>query len=106
MPLLTVMANTLGIAGGFVIAMTYLDLNYAVFMKQLINSLQIKDIITGLVKSLAFAWIIVVVGAHRGFTVHGGAEGVGKFTTSSVVTAIFMVIMADCIFSLIFYFNW
>jgi phospholipid/cholesterol/gamma-HCH transport system permease protein len=99
------MANVLGIFGGFLIAVTYLQIGPATFIDQLIRALEVKDLMTGLVKSVAFAWIIVFVGAHRGFQVRGGAEGVGIATTSSVVQAIFMVIAADAFFSLIFYFG-
>lgn len=104
-PLLTVMADVLGILGGFFIAVTYLQVGATPFLDQLTGALQVKDILTGLVKSVAFAWIIVFVGAHRGFSVHGGAEGVGRATTSSVVQAIFLVIAADAFFSLLFYFG-
>lgn len=104
-PLLTVVANLLGITGGFLIAITYLDLSPSVFLNQLLDALRVKDLMTGLIKSIAFGWIIVFVGAHRGFQVKGGAEGVGIATTSSVVQAIFMVIAADAFFSLIFYFG-
>lgn len=104
-PLLTVVADLLGIIGGFIIAVTYLDLSVGVFANELLDALRVKDLLTGLVKSVAFGWIIVFVGAHRGFQVRGGAEGVGIATTSSVVQAIFMVIAADAFFSLIFYFG-
>lgn len=104
-PLLTVMADALGIFGGFIIGITYLQLAPGIFIDELISSLAIKDIFTGLIKSVSFAWIIVFVGAHRGFRVHGGAEGVGIATTMSVVQAIFLVIAADAFFSLVFYFG-
>ncbi len=104
-PLLTTLANLCGILGAFVIAILYLDLNAEPFLRQLQNALVVRDLMTGLVKSVAFAWIIVFVGAHKGFRARGGAVGVGLATTSSVVTAIFSVIVADCIFSVIFYFG-
>lgn len=104
-PLLTVISDTLGILGGFAIAVTYLQLGAQAFLDQLISALQIKDIVTGLVKSVSFAWIIVFVAAFRGFRVRGGAEGVGLATTASVVQSIFMVIAADAFFSLLFYFG-
>lgn len=104
-PLLTVMSDALGILGGFLIAVTYLQLGVSSFLDQLIGALQVKDVLTGLVKSVAFAWIIVFVAAHRGFRVHGGAEGVGLATTASVVQSIFGVIAADAFFSLLFYFG-
>lgn len=104
-PLLTVMANVLGILGGFIIAVTYLKLGAEPFWDRLMGALVIKDVLTGLIKSVSFAWIIVFVGAHRGFRVYGGAEGVGIATTASVVQAIFLVIVADAFFSLLFYFG-
>jgi len=104
-PLLTVTSDLLGIMGGFVIAVFYLGLGINAFTKELIEALFIKDLLTGLVKSVAFAWIIVFVAAFRGFRVRGGAEGVGLATTASVVQAIFMVIAADAFFSLLFYFG-
>jgi len=102
-PLLTMMANLLGILGGFVIALVSLEIGPEAFGLRLMNSLMLWDIVTGLIKSVAFAWIIVFVGAHRGFQVYGGAVGVGKATTDSVVQAIFAVIVADAFFSIIFY---
>ena len=104
-PLLTVMSDALGILGGFVIAVTYLQLGVESFSSQLLQALVVKDLLTGLVKSVAFSWIIVFVGSHRGFQVRGGAEGVGLATTSAVVQAIFLVIVADAFFSLVFYFG-
>lgn len=104
-PLLTTLANVCGIAGGLFIGVTYLDLSPQMFLSRLMDSLALKDLLTGLVKSVSFAWIIVFIGAHRGFSVRGGAEGVGVATTGSVVQAIFAVIVADAFFSLVFYFG-
>ena len=104
MPLLSLIATIVGILGGLVIALFYLGLTPVVYLREAIEVLQAKDIITGLIKSVAFAWIIVVIGAHCGFRVRGGAEGVGRTTTASVVTSIFGVVLADCFFSLLFYF--
>lgn len=104
-PLLTVMSDCLGIVGGFLVAVIYLQLGAGAFYNQLIGALELKDIFTGLIKSVSFAWIIAFVAAHRGFKVKGGAEGVGIATTMSVVQAIFAVIAADAFFSLLFYFR-
>ena len=56
-------------------------------------------------KSILFSWLIVLIGAHFGFNVKGGAEGVGKATTASVVAAIFAVIITDALLSIVFYFD-
>lgn len=104
MPLLSLIATLVGIFGGLVIALFYLEITPVAYLREAIDVLATKDIVTGLVKSVAFAWIIVIIGAHYGFRVTGGAEGVGRTTTASVVAAIFGVVVADCFFSLVFYF--
>lgn len=105
MPLLTMLSMIVGILGALVIGVTYLDLGVKPFYNEVVFALILKDILTGLLKSLVFAWIIVLVGAFYGFRVKGGAEGVGRATTASVVASIFMVIVADSILGLLFYFG-
>ena len=105
MPLLTILADLVGILGGFIIGITYLQLSPQAFLNELLTVLILKDIFTGLIKSIVFAWIIVIIGSYYGMQVKGGAEGVGKATTASVVASIFLVIVADSIMGLIFYFN-
>ena len=105
MPLLTVLSMIIGIGGALVIGVTYLDIGVKPFYNEVVSALVLKDVLTGLVKSIVFAWIIVLVGAFYGFRVKGGAEGVGKATTASVVASIFMVILADSLLGLIFYFG-
>ncbi|UCE07897.1 MAG: MlaE family lipid ABC transporter permease subunit [bacterium] len=105
MPLLTILADLVGILGGFVIAITYLQLSASAFFNELVTVLILKDVLTGLFKSVIFAWIIVIVACYQGLRVTGGAEGVGRATTASVVASIFFVIVADSILGLIFYFE-
>ncbi len=105
MPLLVTMSILIGIVGGLLIAVTYLNLSVTSFYNQALNALILKDIVVGLGKSVVFAWVIVVVGSYYGFQVKGGAEDVGKATTQSVVASIFYIILLDAIFSLIFYFG-
>ncbi len=104
-PMLTILSMVIGIFGALVIAVTYLNLSISPFLNEVANALFLKDVLTGLLKSFIFAWIIVLVGAYYGFDVKGGAEGVGRVTTASVVTSIFLVILADSIIGLIFYFG-
>lgn len=105
MPLLTIMSDFVGIFGGFIIGVTYLELSPSAFINELLTVIFMIDVVSGLVKSLVFAWIIVIVGSYFGFTVKGGAEGVGKATTASVVASIFVIIIADSILGLLFYFG-
>ena len=104
-PLLTVYSMVIGIIGAMLVGITYLGVGIEPFYNQVINALIIRDVITGVVKSFVFAWIIVLVAAYYGFRVKGGAEVVGRATTASVVVSIFLVIVADSILGLIFYFG-
>jgi phospholipid/cholesterol/gamma-HCH transport system permease protein len=103
LPFLTIIADILGIAGGLVIAVTYLDISPVVFMHRMQKSLYIRDIIFGVIKSCVFGYIIVITGSFFGFRVEHGAEGVGKVTTTAVVVALTLVIIADSIMGLVFY---
>ena len=90
-----------GIFGGFIIGVTRLDLSPMAFLHEAISSLVVMDVLNNLIKSGIFGFIIVTVGAFYGLRVSGGAEGVGRSTTNSVVTSIFLIIVADCIYSFI-----
>lgn len=105
MPLLTIMALFIGLIGGFVVAVTYMQLSPQTFFNELFISLLFWDVLTGVIKSISFAVIITIVGTYRGLNFSGGADGVGRATTSSVVTSIFTIIVMDSIWGLIFYFN-
>ncbi len=96
---LGVTSAVIGTAGGLIIAVYYLDLSVTAFVIEAVGSLSLGDLFHNLSKSMVFGIIIVVVGMFFGLRVKGGAEGVGRATTSSVVTAIFLIILADCAFS-------
>jgi len=68
-----------------------------------VHSMVLRDIVTGLVKSIAFATIIVQVGCLEGFRVRGGPDAVGRSATAAVVKSTFLVILADAVFTAIFY---
>ncbi|MFW5657394.1 MAG: ABC transporter permease [Bacteroidota bacterium] len=102
-PFLTVLASVAGIIGGLTTAYFYLNVTPEIFYTRIGNVLYNKDIITGLVKSIVFAALIVLTGSYYGFMVDRGAEGVGRVTTKSVVVAISLVIVADSLMSLLFY---
>lgn len=104
LPVLTIYADTLGIFGGYIICVLKLGISGSMFMHMVLSSLVIKDITTGLIKSLFFGMIIALVGCHQGLNVRGGAEGVGRATTLSVVISFIMIIASDCFFTVLFYF--
>ncbi len=102
-PLLTIMATVVGIFGGFLVAIGTLDLTPQAFFLEAQSALYRWDIITGQIKSVVFAWLIVIFAAFFGFRVTGGPEGVGRATTKAVVASIFAVIVADSLLGLLFY---
>lgn len=102
LPLLTVYADVLGVAGGMLMAHSELDVGYADFLDRLQRALRLSDFLVGIGKAPIFAAIIAVIGCHQGFEVAGDAESVGHRTTVSVVRAIFFVIVTDALFSVAF----
>jgi phospholipid/cholesterol/gamma-HCH transport system permease protein len=103
-PCLTIIADLIGIIGGFLVSVFSLGMNPNLYFSYMVDFLLMKDIAAGLIKSVVFGIIIAVIGCYYGFSVTGGAEGVGKATTSSVVTSIFLIIVANFLFAVIFYF--
>jgi len=97
------MADILGILGGMMVAYFYLDISFIAFYNRMADTLMLRDIILGIVKSLVFAGLIVQTSTYFGLHVKGGAVGVGKYTTKAVVSSIFYVILADSAMSLLFY---
>jgi phospholipid/cholesterol/gamma-HCH transport system permease protein len=105
MPCLTLISDLMGILGGAIFEIIQLDQTFRMFLTATRDFLVMRDITTGLIKSLVFGLIITGVGCYEGFSVEGGAEGVGKATTSSVVVSIFLIIFADVIFTGVFYYT-
>ena len=106
LPLLTIMADFVGILGGTIIGLVSLDIPATVFLNQVFSSLLLKDLLTGLVKSASFAWFIAIISVHHGLNFSGGAEGVGRATTAAVVSSLFGIIVLDAFWGLVFYLKW
>ncbi len=104
LPVLTILADFMGILGGFAVGVTTLGIDPAPYIDNSITSMQMKDVITGLVKSGVFAVIIVMVGSYMAFIIEGGAEKVGQNTRSAVVVSMVLIIIADLLFTTLFYF--
>jgi phospholipid/cholesterol/gamma-HCH transport system permease protein len=102
LPLLTVYTDVTGVLGGMLMARTQLGLSFDVFVERLDAAIEISTFLTGLCKAPVFAAIIALVGCHRGFQAEGSADSVGRETTISVVQAIFLVIVTDAAFSIVF----
>ncbi len=104
MPCLVIFANMVGMIGGYLIGRFSVHINTSYYIRLTLDALALKDIYTGLFKSLFFAAIIAIISCYQGFIVRGGAEGVGKATTQSVVLSIQLIIIVDSFWNAIFYF--
>ena len=102
-PLLTLFADIVGILGGLLIAMISLDIQFITFLNRGLQIAEVWDFAQGIIRSFVFGWLIVLISSWYGMHASGGAEGVGKATTSSVVVSIFMIVVADSLLGLLFY---
>jgi len=102
LPLLTVFADVLGVLGGMIMARQQLDVGYNEFLDRFVKAVVTSTALTGVGKAPVFAVIIAVTGCYQGFRTRGGADSVGRQTTRSVVQSIFLVIVADALFSIVF----
>jgi phospholipid/cholesterol/gamma-HCH transport system permease protein len=102
LPLLTFYANIMGLIGGA--AMCYFDLGISIpaFMRQLNEAINVNTLMVGLIKAPVFAFVISLVGCYEGFQVERNAASVGLLTTRSVVESVFLVIVLDAAFSIMF----
>jgi phospholipid/cholesterol/gamma-HCH transport system permease protein len=95
LPLLTLIADSVGIGGGWVVSTQFFGINSSSFMAAVWEGLTTDDIIGGFVKSTIFALIIAIVACRQGLKTEGGTVGVGRSTTSAVVATSILIIVAD-----------
>jgi phospholipid/cholesterol/gamma-HCH transport system permease protein len=95
MPLLVVFADLVGIAGGYFVSVNLLGSNPYVYINKTFQYLEMKDILTGLLKASVFGGLIALISCYHGFIAEGGAEGVGRATTRAVVTSSMVVLISD-----------
>jgi phospholipid/cholesterol/gamma-HCH transport system permease protein len=103
-PLLTMYSFIFGIGGGMLVGVLGLDLTVFTYIQQTLKAITTFDVVTSLIKSMVFAVLIAGTGCQRGFQAQGGAESVGRLTTSAVVAAIFLVIVADSAFAVVLHY--
>lgn len=93
LPLLVVVADIIGIMGGYVVATEKLGFNKAIYLKNTVTYLETEDVVSGLVKAAIFGFLIAFSGCYNGYSASKGAEGVGKATTNAVVTASVLILL-------------
>ncbi|MBI4652538.1 ABC transporter permease [Candidatus Desantisbacteria bacterium] len=103
MPLLTIIANAIAIIGGAATGQLSFGLNFNAFINKIIETLTLNDLYSGLIKSIFFGGIIALIGCYKGFTTTGGAEGVGRSTTNSVVISSMLILISDYYLTIILY---
>jgi phospholipid/cholesterol/gamma-HCH transport system permease protein len=94
-PMLVVLADAIGILGGYIVAVTYLGANPVVYLNNTFQFLDMDDLTSGLIKSAVFGFLLALVGCQCGFDTKGGAEGVGRSTTTAVVMGSLSILIAD-----------
>jgi len=95
LPTLTVIGNLIGVLGGLLIAVTELHVGRDFYLNSLLQILLLNDVLSGIGKSFFFAYFIGIIACHSGLGVSGGADGVGRATTSTVVAASITVLISD-----------
>jgi phospholipid/cholesterol/gamma-HCH transport system permease protein len=102
LPLLTFYSDIMGLIGGAVMCYFQLNITIPVFLRQLNEAVSINTLMVGLIKAPVFAFVIALVGCYEGFQVERNAASVGQLTTRSVVESVFLVIVLDAAFSIMF----
>jgi phospholipid/cholesterol/gamma-HCH transport system permease protein len=103
LPLLVVVADILGVMGGFIIATAKLGFNAATYLNSTIDFVQTDDVVSGLVKAAVFGVLIALMGCYQGYNSKGGAQGVGAATTSAVVAASVLILAFDYVLTELFF---
>jgi phospholipid/cholesterol/gamma-HCH transport system permease protein len=99
LPLLTVVADAMGIIGGLLIAVFQEGLTASFYFTRVFRSLGFNDLLLGFTKPAVFAFIIAIIGCHNGLRTRGGADGVGRSTTNTVYAASIAILIADFFFT-------
>ncbi len=95
LPCLTILADGIGIFGGYIVGVEILGVNPLVYIRSSFEYLEMNDVVSGLVKSGVFGVIIAMIGCFQGFYAAGGAEGVGQATTRAVVVSMMLILISD-----------
>src|SRR5919206_2232135 len=97
LPLLVLVADVIGVFGGFLVSTYKLDFNPASYISRSVDFLQTEDVVAGLVKAAAFGFIVTLMGCYNGYHSRGGAQGVGAATTYAVVSSSILILVFDYI---------
>lgn len=102
LPLLTLVADTIGVAGGWLVAVRLLAVDPTVYVRNTLEFLVFWDVGSGLIKAAAFGFIIALMGCYHGYNATGGARGVGRATTDAVVSSAILIFAVDYLLTSVF----
>ncbi|MGM9572293.1 MAG: MlaE family ABC transporter permease [bacterium] len=105
LPILVTFADIVGTLSGYLMSAACTDLTFTAYIDSIKLLLTTHDIVSGFIKALFFGLIIVLIGCYQGFAVRGGASGVGRATTQSVVVSIIFIFLSNCFFTAVFFQN-
>ena len=103
MPFLVLIADIIGVFGGYIVAVYQLGFNPSIYLKNTWDFLQVMDVVSGLVKASVFGFIVTLLGCYNGFYSKGGAQGVGQATTNAVVSASILLLAFNYVLTLAFF---
>jgi phospholipid/cholesterol/gamma-HCH transport system permease protein len=103
LPLLTVIGDTIGVLGGYVVSVYNLGFTPSTYLKNTVDFATHQDIVSGLIKAAVFGFIVALMGCYNGFNSKGGAQGVGNATTNAVVSSSILILAADFILTAILF---
>ncbi len=103
LPLLVLVADAIGILGGYLVGVYKLDFNEQSYLRNTIDFLQVMDVVSGLVKAAVFGFLIALMGCYHGYHSRGGAQGVGAATTNAVVSASILILTANYLITELFF---
>ncbi len=103
LPLLVVVADILGVMGGFIVSTMKLGFNAVTYLHNTLDFVQTVDVVSGLVKAAVFGFLIALMGCYQGYNSRGGAEGVGAATTAAVVSASILILAFDYVLTEMFF---
>lgn len=95
LPILVLIADIIGVSGGYLVATESLNFNASSYIKNTFDFLETRDVVSGLIKSSVFGFIVCLMGCYHGFNSTGGAQGVGRATTNAVVSSFILILISD-----------
>lgn len=105
MPLLVLIADTIGVMGGYIVGTRSLGFNSTAYIRSTVDFLEFDDVFSGLVKAAVFGFIIALMGCYHGFNSRGGAQGVGRATTNAVVSASILILASNYVLTSLLFSN-